>query len=143
MTLDNLVGRGLQREPASPEEIKRFCTKITTKLADAEVLSLSLDSRFDLAYEALFQIGLAALRANGFRPDSRGGHHVIALQTLDTTIKYPREKLRLLDQFRRNRAAGLYDGSFEPSEVEVQNLIAEVRALKTYFEVWLSKNYPS
>jgi len=82
MTLENLIGKGLQREPASKAEILRFITKINTKLADARNEHISLDSRFDLAYEALLQIGLAALRANNLRPDSRGGHHILALQTL-------------------------------------------------------------
>ena len=78
MTLENLIGKGLQREPTSAEEIRRFLGKISTKLTDAGKDSISLDSRFDLAYEALLQIGLAALRANSLRPDSRGGHHVLA-----------------------------------------------------------------
>lgn len=139
MTLENLVGKGLQQEPASPEELRRFLNKIATKLADAQSERLSLDSRFDLAYEALLQIGLAALRANGYRPDSRGGHHLLALQTLNTTIGYPREKLRLLDEFRRQRATGLYDGSFDPSKAEVQAILTTVIELNVFFNSWLVK----
>ena len=142
MTLENLIGKGLQREPTSPEEIRRFMAKIATKLVDAQGGRVSLDSCFDLAYEALLQIGLAALRANGFRPDSRGGHHILALQTLNTTIGYPREKLRLLDEYRRQRAIGLYDGSFEPSSAEVDALIATVIELKGHFESWLQAEHP-
>lgn len=139
MTLENLIGKGLQQEPASPEELCRFLNKIATKLADAQSETLSLDSRFDLAYEALLQIGLAALRANGYRPDSRGGHHLLALQTLNTTIGYPREKLRLLDEFRRQRATGLYDGSFDPSKAEVQAILTTVIELNVFFNSWLVK----
>lgn len=142
MTLENLIGKGLVREPANAEEMRRFLAKIETKLADANATVVSLDSRFDLAYEALLQIGLAALRANGLRPDSRGGHHVMALQTLNTSIGYPRDKLRLLDEFRRQRAAGLYDGTFQPSEVEVSSLIATVVSLKSHFESWLRTQHP-
>ena len=137
MTLENHIGKGLQQEPASPEELRRFLNKIAIKLADAQSETLSLDSRFDLAYEALLQIGLAALRANGFRPDSRGGHHLLALQTLNTTIGYPREKLRLLDEFRRQRATGLYDGSFDPTKAEVQAILQTVIELNAFFESWL------
>ena len=139
MTLENLIGKGLQQESASPEELRRFLNKIATKLADAQSETLSLDSRFDLAYEALLQIGLAALRANGYRPDSRGGHHLLALQTLNTTIGYPREKLRLLDEFRRQRATGLYDGSFDPSKAEVQAILTTVIELNVFFNSWLVK----
>lgn len=140
--LENLIGKGLQREASDAAEIRRLRRKIATKLADARNAQISLDSRFDLAYEALLQIGLTALRANGLRPDSRGGHHVTALQTLDTTIQYPREKLRLLDRFRRQRAAGLYDASFEPSEAEVQSLLDVVSELKDHLENWLAKSHP-
>ncbi len=142
MTLENLIGKGLQREPTSAGEIHRFLAKIATKLADAQVESVSLESRFDLAYEALLQIGLAALRAHNLRPDSRGGHHVLALQTLNTTIGYPREKLRLLDEYRRRRAAALYDGSFEPSQAELDALIATASELRAHLEAWLRKAHP-
>ena len=142
MTLDNLIGRGLQKEPASAAEIRRFRAKIATKLKDAQTGTVSLDSRFDLAYEGLLQIGLAALRANGLRPDSRGGHHVLALQTLPATIGYPSAKLRLLDQFRRQRGVGLYDGSFDPSGAEVEALISAAIELKERFDRWLADRHP-
>lgn len=142
MTLENLIGKGLQREPASQAEIARFLAKIDTKLADAQNTTLSLDTRFDVAYEALLQIGLAALRANGYRPDSRGGHHVLALQTLPATIGYPRERIRLLDEFRRQRGLGLYDGSFDPSAAEVQTLIEEAAKLQLHFQQWLETSRP-
>lgn len=142
MTLENLIGKGLQREPASQVEIARFCVKIDTKLTDAQNMTLSLDTRFDVAYEALLQIGFAALRANGYRPDSRGGHHVLALQTLATSIGYPQERIRLLDEYRRQRGLGLYDGSFEPSAVEVAALIEEATNLMKHFQQWLAATHP-
>lgn len=142
MTLENLIGKGLQREIASAEEISRLLAKITIKLSDARESIISLDSRFDLAYEALLQIGITALRANNLRPDSRGGHHVLALQTLNTSIGYPREKLRMLDEFRRQRAVGLYDGSFVPTQTELDELIATVVDLKAHLEAWLHQSRP-
>ena len=142
MTLENLIGKGLQREPASAEEVRRFLAKITTRLADAQNDAISLDSRFDLAYEALLQIGLVALRANNLRPDSRGGHHILALQTLNTSIGYPREKLRLLDEYRRQRATGLYDGSFVPTQAEFNELLTTVLELMAHLQLWLNKCHP-
>lgn len=142
MTLENLIGRGLQPEPGSKDEIRRFLVKIETKYADAKEASISLDSRFDIAYEALLQIGLAALRANDLRPDSRGGHHMLALQTLNVSIDYPKEKIRLLDEFRRQRAVGLYDGSFVPTQAELDELLLTVGELKSFLENWLTKNRP-
>ncbi len=136
--LEKLVGLGLEAEASDPEEIKRMLRGIETKLADAKTEEISPGSRFDLAYEALLQVGLTALRANGLRPNSRGGHHAMALQTLDSTIGYPRDKLRLLSRFSRMRADGLYDGSFEPSQSELQSLIAEAEAVKAHLDGWLA-----
>ena len=142
MTLDNLIGKGLQREPADAAEIARFLDKINTKLKDAANSVISADSRFDIAYEALLQIGLSALRAHDLRPDSKGGHHVMALQTLPKTIGFPSERIRLIDNFRKQRAVGLYDGSFEPSDVEVNALISVASEVRKTFLDWLNTNRP-
>jgi hypothetical protein len=142
MTLDSLIGKGLQREPADEAEVKRFLTKIVTKLKDAQATSVSLDSRFDIAYEAMLQVGIVALRVHDLRPDSRGGHHVLALQTLETTIGFPRTKIRVVDQFRRQRAQGLYDGSFEPTETEVTQLLEIAEAMRQTLLAWLRANKP-
>lgn len=139
MTLENLIGRGLEHEPSSKPEIQRLLEKIATKLTDSRNQTVSLETRFDIAYEALLQIGLVALRSHHLRPNSRGGHHVIALQTLPLTIGYPHEKLRLLEEFRKQRAAGLYDGTFTPSESELNELIAVVSELQSLLMSWLSR----
>lgn len=142
MVLETLHGRGLQQEQTDAIEIARFLAKIDVKLADCQAKSVSLESRFDIAYEALLQCGLAALRAHGLRPDSRGGHHVMALQTLPTTIGFPKEKVRILDEFRKQRAVGLYDGSFDPSEAELRALVDTAIGLRQTLLAWLRANRP-
>jgi hypothetical protein len=142
MTLENLVGKGLQKEAPIQEEIQRLLAKAETRLADAANETISRESRFDLAYEALLQLAICALRANGYRPDSRGGHHVIALQGLAKSIGYPKEKIRLMDEFRRQRAIGLYDGSFDPSETELKALLTAGKELKESLTTWIQENHP-
>ena len=116
MTLDNLIGKGLLHEPTSATEIRRFLAKIAIKLNDARSEQISLDTRFDIANEAL--------------------------QTLNKSIGYPQDGLRLLDEFRRQRAAGLYDGSFDPSDAEVQAILETVTDLKRHLEGWLRVRHP-
>jgi hypothetical protein len=140
MVLENLIGRGLEHVPTDQGEIERLLGRAGTRLADANNESVSFDSRFDLAYEALLQLALTALRVRGLRPNSRGGHHSLALQTLDSTIDYPRDRLRLLSHFSRMRADGLYDGSFSPSGAEVESLIAEVERLQAHLQSWLDEH---
>ncbi len=53
MTLENLIGRGLEHEPSNTPEIQRLLEKIATKLTDSRNQTVSLETRFDIAYEAL------------------------------------------------------------------------------------------
>jgi len=49
-------------------------------LADARAGQISPETRFDAAYRSITQIGLAALMAQGYRPDTnRPGHHTTSI----------------------------------------------------------------
>jgi hypothetical protein len=67
----------------------------------------------------------------------------MALQTLPTTIGFPKEKIRILDEFRKQRAAGLYDGSFNPSEAELHALLDTAVGLRQALTAWLKDNKPN
>lgn len=61
--LDNLSGPGkpLSAEPANAGEIRGLMHSGLARLADAEQPVISLESRFDLAYNAAHALCLAAL----------------------------------------------------------------------------------
>lgn len=63
-------------------------------------------------------------------------------QSLTKTIEYPGERIRLLDEFRRQRAIGLYDGSFDPTRAEISALLETAEDLKNHLTEWLRKNKP-
>ena len=64
--LDNLVRSGqLKREPPAQSEIDGLVRSGLARLKDAENRELSLDGRFDLAYNAAHALSLAALRNVG------------------------------------------------------------------------------
>ena len=69
--LENLVGRGLKVEPPDAGELAALMKSGEARLRDAENPALSLESRFDLAYNAAHAISLAALRHHGYRADNR------------------------------------------------------------------------
>lgn len=142
MTLDNLVGRGLEKAAADREELSRYLERIGRKLADSRQQSISLDSRFDLAFEALLQIALAALRANGYRTTSAAGHHQLALQALPKSLGTDAVRVRALDEFRKKRSAGLYLAEFEPSSAEVEALVRAVERLRKDLVAWLKAKRP-
>ena len=142
MTLDNLIGRGLEKAESDGEELARYLGRVRRKLEDSRQKNISLDSRFDVAFEALLQIALAALRANGYRTTSGAGHQQLAIQALPKSIGVSATDVRALDEFRKRRSAGLYLAEFEPSEAEVGALIGAVERLHKQLLAWLKANRP-
>ena len=71
MTLDNLLRTGqLKNHEPDAVEIQRLLQAARRNIADSRVLAISPETRFDAAYKAMMQVALAALMANGFRPDT-------------------------------------------------------------------------
>ena len=64
--LNNLVRTGdLKREPSNLAELAGLLQSAEARLRDSRNTSLSLASRFDLAYNAAHALALAALRRQG------------------------------------------------------------------------------
>src|SRR3981081_3216350 len=70
--LENLVRiRQLKEEAPSRAEVDGLIRSGNVRLTDPQIQTLSLDSRFDLAYNAAHAFSLAALRWHGFRSENR------------------------------------------------------------------------
>jgi hypothetical protein len=86
--LDNLVRiRQLKAEAAAQSEIDGPIRSGTARLNDARTETLSLDGRFDLAYNAARSFSLAALRWHGYRSEGR----FTVFQCLEHTLQLPAE----------------------------------------------------
>jgi len=92
--LENLCGPGqpLRHEPPDAKEIAGFERSGLRRLADAEKQANSLESRFDLAYNAAHALSLAALRRSGYRAANR----YIVFQVLPHTLGVGPEVWRVL-----------------------------------------------
>ena len=111
--LDNLVRIGqLRTEPATEGEVEGLLRSGRRRLEDAGRKELSLESRFDLGYNAAHALALAALRSQGYRSDSR----YLVFQCLQHTIGLPREQWRVLDQAHRKRNLAEYEGAMDVDE---------------------------
>lgn len=118
--LDNLVRvRKLKAEPAEAEEITGLLRSGLVRLKDAGNKALSLESRFDFAYNAAHALSLATLRVHGYRSDSR----YLVFQCLQHSIDLPSEQWRVLDQAHRKRNVGEYEGDLDVDEQLVDALI--------------------
>ncbi|WP_336366062.1 hypothetical protein [Marinobacter sp. C2H3] len=94
--------------------------------------ALSLESRFDLAYNAAHSLSLAALRHAGYRSDSR----YIVFQCLQHTLDLAPAKWRVLDHAHRKRNLAEYEGNIEVDEALVTSILEvaeEVRETLTVF----------
>ena len=118
--LENLVRIGrLKAEAPSPGEITGLIRSGLARLKDAKLDRLSIESRFDLAYNAAHSLSLAALRIAGYRAESR----YIVFQCLRHTLDFPNEKWRVLDLAHRRRNLSEYEGDLELDEPLVEALI--------------------
>lgn len=118
--LDNLVRiRQLKAEAATQSELDGLIRSGTARLNDTKTETLSLDSRFDLAYNAAHAFSLAALRWHGYRSE----HRYVVFQCLAHTIKLPTEQWRVLDQAHRKRNVAEYEGYLDVDQELVEALI--------------------
>lgn len=125
--LDNLVKIGqLKAEPPAEAELGGLLRSGSRRLVDAERTELSLESRFDLSYNAAHALALAALRARGYRSDAR----YLVFQCLQHTLDLPPEQWRVLDQAHRKRDVTEYEGEIDVDEQLVAAILRVAREVE-------------
>lgn len=125
--LDNLVRIGqLKRERPDTDEVRGLLHSGSVRLADAENESLSLESRFDLAYNAAHALSLAALRWHGFRSENR----YQVFQCLTHTLELAPEQWRVLDRAHRKRNLAEYEGMLDVDEALLEALLRVTRVVR-------------
>lgn len=143
MTLDNLLKIGqLKEHPPDKAEIQRLLQATQRNIADSQVQAVSAETRFDAAHKAIMQSSLAAMMANGFRPDTnRPGHHMTVLQSLPKTIELNPDRMAILDALRRKRNLSDYS-SEDVDTVSVAKCTEEAERLYQDVTDWLTKFKP-
>ena len=119
--LDKLVGPGkpLTGEPPDAREFEGLKRSALARLKDARNETLSLESRFDLAYNAAHALCLAALRRLGYRANQR----YIVFQSLPHTLGLGPEVWRVLDKCHHLRNVAEYEGELDVDTRIVADLI--------------------
>jgi hypothetical protein len=125
--LENLVRVGqLKREPPGQTELMGPLRSGGVRLADAQKPDLSLESRFDLAYNAAHALALAALRLQGYRSNNR----YVVFQVLPHTLGLPAATWRVLAKCHDVRNTAEYEGAIDLDERLVADLIDAARAVQ-------------
>ena len=108
--LENLAQIGqLQHSPTVPRELWALLASGRARLADAANVSLALESRFDLAYNAAHAFALAALRHHGYRASNR----YVVFQSLEDTAGIAPNVWRVLAHAHHHRNLMEYEGGGE------------------------------
>lgn len=125
--LNNLVRIGkLKLEPPARAELEGLLRSGSLRLADSRRADISLESRFDLAYNATHALALAALRAEGYRSDSR----YLVFQCLQHTIGLSNAQWRVLDQAHRKRNLAEYEGELDVDEQLLEAMLRVAREVE-------------
>lgn len=119
---ENLCGPGksLKAEPANAHEFAGFIRGALARLRDARNNALSLETRFDIAYNAAHALCLAALRWHGYRASNR----YIVFQLLPHTLGLGPEVWRVLAKGHELRNLAEYEGDLDVEERFVEDFIA-------------------
>ena len=120
--LENLAGTGkaLLAEAPDAVEVAGLLRSGRARLTDARNAALSLESRFDLAYNAAHALCLAALRRHGFR----ARHRYIVFQVLPHTLGLGPEVWRVLAKAHDQRNLAEYEGHVDADARLVMDVVA-------------------
>lgn len=130
--LDKLAGPGkaLAAEPPDAKEFAGLKRAGLARLKDAQNREVSLEGRFDLAYNAGHALCLAALRYRGYRPSNR----YIVFQTLPHTLGLGPQVWRVLAKCHEIRNLGEYEGDLDIDERILGDLIGACKAVAAALE---------
>jgi hypothetical protein len=133
--LANLARTGqLKAEPGRRAEFDGMVNSARKRLGDARKTSLSLESRFDLAYNAAHAFALAALRWHGYRSEKR----YVVFQVLPHTLGLESATWRILAKCHERRNRAEYDGHFQVD----QQLLADLLDCATLLETLVAALTP-
>ena len=118
-------GKPLRAEPPDAKEFAGLLRSGLSRLKDAGNQSLSLESRFDLGYNAAHALCLAALRWHGYRSSNR----YIVFQLLPHTLGLGPDVWRVLSKCHDVRNLGEYEGDLNIDDRLVTDLIAACQAV--------------
>ena len=143
MTLANLLAiQRLLAFSATPAGVQRLLAAAARNLADAQIVQLSPENRFDAAYKCILQCAMLGLWARGYRTStSQPGHHQTALQALPLTMGLPNDTIIVLDALRKQRNLNAYEGD-PASDGVVAECLTQARALLAHTQQFLKTQFP-
>jgi hypothetical protein len=124
--LENLVQIGrLKRVPPEADVIESLIRSGGARLADSGSPGLSNEGRFDLAYNAVYTLALAALRRLGFQSD----RSLLVFQVLPYTLGLPPSTIQVLANCHNVWLLAEHKGLIDVDERILTDLIGAANAV--------------
>lgn len=133
----------LREHKTSSREVETIMALVERDLEDAAKNEISMDWRYNIAYNAGLQLSTVVLYAAGYRSGKGESKHYRIIQALPLIMGEQFSRMRdYLDNCRRKRNVSEYDAVGTVSVKELEDIILVVKEFKIEVENWLQKNYP-
>jgi len=143
MSFQDLLNEGrLEQRPTSRQEILDLLNTADRGMADAAVEQVSLEGRFNHAYDAALIFATVSLRCAGYRTRGEGHHQLVFALLPDVMGRAVGSTARYFQQCRKIRNLSTYSRSGIVSRAEVIELIAEAARFGEAVRRWVGENYP-
>jgi uncharacterized protein (UPF0332 family) len=141
---DWLNSGDLLQQPATRDEITRLLEVARRDLGDVTAAGISLDRRFNTAYEAAYTLATVVLRAAGYRTRTgAAGHHWLTFAVLpDIMGEAAAPRARYYQSCRRKRHQATYEQTGVATEAEVDELVADVETFHREVVAGLRERHP-
>jgi len=142
VTLKQFLAEGrLKPHRTSPKEVQDLPRVADRDLKDASVAAISLDRRFIITYQAVFQLATILLAASGFRT-AGAGRHWVTFKVLPELLGSEIQNLSdYFDQCRNKRNLSDYDRAGEISRDEAEELLREAKKFRSIVLSWLKAHH--
>ncbi|HUT71485.1 MAG TPA: SAV_6107 family HEPN domain-containing protein [Desulfatiglandales bacterium] len=133
----------LREHRTSAQEVASIIALIERDLTDAAREQISVDWRFNIAYNAGLQLAALVLYVSGYRAGRGESKHYRVIQALPLVMGPHFSHMRdYLDNCRRKRNVSEYDAVGTVSEKEAEDILQAVRRFKVDVESWLKEQHP-
>jgi hypothetical protein len=131
----------VEKHVTTRQELDDLRKAVDRNLQDANLLGLSADNKFGLAYEAGLLLSKMAVACAGYRVKGQGAHQT-TFTSLKLVIGAPIvEMAAYLDRCRRKRNEISYDTAGLVSDTEAKELLTKLREFQNVIETWIAKNH--
>ena len=133
----------LKQITPSAQVVESLLAIAEREIGDASLDGISVDGRFDHAYDAIRSLCEAALRASGYDVPRGGRKHEHVIASLEFTVDGQwTDEVDLLDRARRLRHQSLYERIGVVQRQDADDLLATARRLLEATRRWLQETHP-